>query len=105
MKTFFGILKGFIAIYTFIAMYFTSLFSLSSIEEWDFQVKNNFSVFFWGRMFFTTMVGCLFLLLSLLLNRLFRKSIVYKKKYVLIEFLAIIAISALLVLKTIYWNR
>jgi len=41
-------------------------------------------------------------LLSLLLKRLFRKSVAYKKKYVLFEFLAVIVISVLLVLKTIY---
>jgi hypothetical protein len=105
MKIIFIIIKGYIAVGAFFAMYFISHLSLMSIEEWDFQVKNNFNEFFWGRLLFTTVIGCVFFLLSLLLNRLFRKRISYKKKYVLFEFIAIIVISTLFVLKTIYWNH
>ncbi len=104
MKTLFGILKGSLAISSFFAMYFISVFSLFSTEEWDYHVKNNFEVFFFGRLLFTVVAGLIFFLFSLLLNRLFRKSVPYKKKYVLFEFISIMVIAVLLVLKTIYWN-
>ena len=104
MKTIFGILKGSLAISSFFAMYFMSVFSLLSTEEWDFQVKNNFEVFFLVRLLFTMIVGFLFFLLSLSINRHFRKGVPYKKKYVFFEFIATITISTLLVLKTFYWN-
>jgi hypothetical protein len=104
MKILFGILKGSLAISSFFAMYFMSVFSLFSTEEWDYQVKSNFEVFFFGRLLFTVIAGLIFFLLSLLLNRLFRKSVPYKKKYILFELLTIIVLSVLLVLKTFYLN-
>jgi len=102
MKAIFFILKGFIAIDSFFAMFFISHFSLASKEQWNYQITNNFWEFFFLRLIVTVITGLLFFLLSLLLKRLFRKSVAYKKKYVLFEFLAVIVISVLLVLKTIY---
>ena len=102
MKIFFIILKGNIAVGAILGMYFAAHFSLGIKEKWDFQVENNFREFFFSRLLFTVIAGSIFFLLSLLLNRLFRKSVAYQKKYILFEFIAIIVISALLVLKTIY---
>jgi|WetSurMetagenome_2_1015567.scaffolds.fasta_scaffold165301_2 hypothetical protein len=105
MKTlFFALLKGYIAISSFFAMYFASLFWIGSKEEWEYQVGNHFWSFFGGRFFLVVIAGLIFFLLSLLLNWLFRKSVPYKKKYMFFEFFAVIIISILLVLKTIYWN-
>jgi len=104
MKILFGLLKGCIAISSFFAMYFASFFWIGSREEWKYQVENHFWTFFLGRFFLVLIIGSIFLLLSWLLNRLFQKRIAYKKKYVLFELLAVIVISALLVLKTIYKN-
>ena len=104
MKTFFIILKGSVAVGAIFAMYFAAHFSLGTKEKWDFQVENHFWEFFFYRLLFTVVAGSIFFLLSLLLNRLFRKSVAYKKKYVLFESLAIIVLSVLLVLKTFYLN-
>jgi hypothetical protein len=104
MKTLFILFKVCIAISSFFAMYFASHFSLGTKEKWDFQVENHFWEFFFSRWIFTMIAGFILFLLSLLLNRLFRKSVPYKNKYILFEFLAVIIIAALFVLKTIYWN-
>jgi len=104
MKTFFIILKGYVAVGAIFVMYFAAHFSLGTKEKWDFQVENHFWEFFFSRWIFTMIAGLILFLLSFLLNRLFRKSVPYKKKYIFFELLAIIVISALLVLKTIYWN-
>jgi hypothetical protein len=103
MKTlFFALLKGCIAISSFFVMFFISHFSLASKEQWNYQITNHFWEFFFLRLIVTVIAGLIFFLLSLLLNWLFRKSVPYKKKYVLFEFFAVIIISILLVLKTIY---
>jgi len=104
MKTLFGIFKVFIGIGAVIAMYLSSYFWIGSKGEWESQVKYHLREFFFSRLLFTMIAGSIFFILSLLLNRLFSKCVAYKKKYVLFEFIAIIVISVLLVLKTFYWN-
>lgn len=104
MKTLFGTFKILIGISAIIAMYLASSFWIGSKGEWENQVKSHLGEFFFSRLLFTMIAGSIFFLLSLLLNRLLKKSIAYKKKYILFELLAIIVISALLVLKRIYWN-
>jgi len=104
MKTLFVTFKVFIGISAAITMYFVSFFWIGSKGEWNSQVKYHFWEFFFSRLLFTVIAGLIFFLLSLLLNRLFRKSVPYKKKYVLCEFILIVVISVLLVLKTIYGN-
>jgi len=90
MKTLFGIFKIFIGISATITMYLTSFFWIGSKGEWENQVKSHFGEFFFSRILLTVIAGSIFFLLSLLLNWLFRKSVAYKKKYVLFEFLSII---------------
>jgi hypothetical protein len=105
MKTFFIILKGYISIGAIFAMSFAAHFSLGTKEKWNFQIKNHFWEFLFSRLLFTVIAGILFFILSLLLNRLFRKSVAYKKKYILFEFIAIVIISVLLVLKTVVFQN
>ena len=104
MKPLFVTFKVFIGIGAAITMYLASFFWIGSIGEWYSQVQNNFWEFFFSRLLFTVVTGLIFFLLGLLLNRLFRKSVPHKKKYVLFEFISIVVIAVLLVLKTIYWN-
>jgi len=103
MRLLFTVLKGYIAFVTCIFIYLASHFSLGNNEDWDFMVRNYFWEFFFSRLLFTVLVGLIFFLLSLLLNRIFRKIVSYKKKYVLFEFILIVFISVLFVLKSFYW--
>ena len=68
-----------------IAMYFSAHFWIGSKGEWMLAVENRFWEFFLSRLLLTIIVGGIFLLISNLLNWVFRKKIKYKRKIVLIE--------------------
>ena len=82
--------KIIIAVSCLIAMYLSAHFWIGSKNEWISAIENRFWEFFFSRVLFTIIVGGIFLLISNLINWVFRKKIKYKRKMVMTEVVLIL---------------
>lgn len=90
MKILFQILKITLLLVAITAMYFTSHFSIGSQEDWNNAIKSGFWAFYFSRLLFTLIISAFIFLFSVLLNWIFRKTVIYKRKMVLFEIVVIL---------------
>jgi hypothetical protein len=90
-----------IALSCVLALWVTTYFWLGSQEEWDKAIQEQLGEFVLARFAFTLMIGLFFLLLSVFVDWLFRKSIQRSRTFFWKELLTIVFLSILFVGSTI----
>lgn len=93
MKSIFILLKIVTGLATISGIYFASHFWLGNEEDWQEAMHADFTGFFTARLGVTILTGSLFFLISVFLNRLFRKTVKYRVRNAAIEYVLIVVIS------------
>jgi hypothetical protein len=102
MKSIYYLSKLIIALSCVFALFFAANFWLGSKEEWDKAIQEQLGELVLARLAFTLMIGFFFLLLSVFVDWLFRKSVQRSRTLFWRELLTIVFLSILFVGSSIW---